>query len=103
MTNNTNMSPDITITFDRQSSSSGRDVTFRYSKNWTGHNTSFRHLLTIHNWLEENNITYVVSFFSTNCIRMIIDCEEALTLIKLSFNESYFTDDVDGREDMYEK
>jgi hypothetical protein len=81
------MSPDITIDFSVQSSPRDIEVTFRYSKNWSCHDTSWRHLLTIQNWLEENNITYVVSFLSTSCIRMAIECEDARTLIKLTFPE----------------
>jgi hypothetical protein len=92
----TNKLPDITVGFEMQTPTkrdeiqtpTKRDeISFMYTNNYVDAATSWLHVVFLQNWLAEHNITYVVTYFSTSSLYMRIDCDEARTLIKLTFTE----------------
>jgi hypothetical protein len=83
----TNKLPDIVVDFVAHNPNVPSKISFMYSNNYVDSATSWLQVITIQNWLAKHNITYVVTFFSTSCLDMIIDCESARTLIKMAFVE----------------
>jgi hypothetical protein len=84
----TNKFPDITVDFTEYTTlSSKNQISFIFSNNYVDAAASWLHVLSILDWLAEHNITYIVKFFSTSSLSMVIDCDEARILIKLAFPE----------------
>jgi hypothetical protein len=84
----TNKLPDITVGFEiKREGAEAAEISFMYSNNYVDAATSWLHVITIQNWLAAHNITYVVTYFSTSSLYMRIDCDDARTLIKLTFHE----------------
>ena len=63
--------------------SSGSKVYFRFTVNlW---DATFRAMLYVGNWLDANDIEYTALSYTQNSLRICVEDDEAVTLIKLSF------------------